>query len=110
IQGLDGTQGVIIPRQNVRNLMLREEVVQAVAEGKFHIWPVETVDEGIAILTGVPAGELQEDGTYPEGTVNALVVQGLRRLAETLQKFGKEEGERKEAGENVRKERSGEEG
>ena len=108
IQGLDGTQGVIIPKQNVRNLMLREEVVQAVAEGKFHIWPVETVDEGISILTGVPAGELQEDGTYPEGTVNALVVQGLRRLAETLQKFGKE-GERKEAAENTQREPSGEE-
>lgn len=104
IQGLDGTQGVIIPKRNVRNLMLREEVVQAVAEGKFHIWPVETVDEGIEILTGVPAGQLQEDGTYPEGTVNALVVQGLRRLAETLQKFGKEEGERKEPEENAQKE------
>ncbi|MBC7222990.1 MAG: AAA family ATPase [Anaerolineae bacterium] len=105
IQGLDGTQGVIIPKQNVHNLMLREEVVQAVAEGKFHIWPVETVDQGIEILTGVPAGELQEDGTYPEGTVNFLVVQGLRRLAETLQKFGKEEAERKEPEENAQKER-----
>jgi len=99
IQGLDGTQGVIIPQRNVRNLMLREEVIQAVEEGEFHIWPVETVDEGIAVLTGVEAGEMQEDGTYPEGTVNSLVVKGLCRLAETLREFGKgkeEEAEEKE--------------
>jgi len=100
IQGLDGAQGVIIPQRNVRNLMLRDEVIQAVEEGEFHIWPVETVDEGIAVLTGVEAGEVQEDGTYPEGTVSDLVVKGLHRLAETLREFGKgkeEEAEEKDA-------------
>ncbi|MGQ9584281.1 MAG: AAA family ATPase [Anaerolineae bacterium] len=97
-QGLDGAQGVIIPRRNVRNLMLREEVIRAVEEGKFHIWPVDTVDEGIAILTGVEAGQLQEDGTYPEGTVNYRVVEGLRRLAERLREFNKAEEEREGKG------------
>jgi lon-related putative ATP-dependent protease len=101
-RGLTSTQGVIIPTQNVRNLMLREDVAQAVREGKFHVYPISTVDEGIAFLTGREAGELQEDGAYPEGTVHALVNARLEELAKaaTEEKQGeaKEEGEA-EAGE-----------
>lgn len=87
INGLTGKQGVIIPRQNVKNLMLNDDVVKAVEEGMFHIYPVSTVDEGIEILTGVPAGEKQPDGTYPEGTVNDLVYRKLRYYAETTAKY-----------------------
>lgn len=86
--GLTGDQGVIIPVQNVRHLMLKEEVVQAVREGKFSIWPVKTIDEGIELLTGVPAGEMQPDGAYPERTVHFLVDQRLGRFAETAKEFG----------------------
>ncbi|HQF98962.1 MAG TPA: ATP-binding protein, partial [Candidatus Aminicenantes bacterium] len=80
-QGLTGTQGVMIPVQNVRNLMLRRDVVAAAAEGRFHIYPVRTIDEGIEILTGVPAGRKSEDGTWEERTVNFLVDRELERLA-----------------------------
>ena len=86
-KGLTGDQGVMIPHQNVRNLMLREDVVKAVHEGKFHIYEVKTVDEGIGILTGVPAGERQADGTYPEGTVNYRVDKRLGELAEGLKGY-----------------------
>ncbi|MDI6848640.1 MAG: AAA family ATPase [Candidatus Saccharicenans sp.] len=70
-RGLTGTQGVIIPHQNVSNLMLKEEVVQAVAAGKFHVYPIRTVDEGLEILTGLRAGERLEDGNYEPETVNS---------------------------------------
>ena len=86
-QGLTGEQGVIIPYQNVKNLMLREDVVEAAAEAKFHIYSVNTIDEGIELLTGVPAGETQEDGTYPEGTVNYLVDTRLREQAESMKSY-----------------------
>jgi lon-related putative ATP-dependent protease len=82
-KGLTGTQGVIIPHQNVDDLMLKTEVVEAVKEGKFHIYSVKTVDQGIEILTGVKAGERKEDGTFPEGSVNFLVNQQLKTYAET---------------------------
>jgi len=72
-RGLNGKHGVIIPYQNVRNLALNDEVIEAVKEGKFHIYAVKTIDEGIEILTGMKAGEKREDGTYPEGTINYLV-------------------------------------
>jgi len=91
-KGLTGEQGVLIPAQNVDNLMLSDEVVEAVKEGKFHIYPVSTVEEGIETLTGVPAGTLQEDGTYPEGTVFARVAERLERIREAL-KEEKEKGE-----------------
>lgn len=87
IKGLTGEQGVIIPVQNVKNLMLNDDVVEAVKEGTFHIYPVSTVDEGIEILTGVPAGEKKSDGTYPEGTVNDRVYKKLRYFAETTAKY-----------------------
>lgn len=96
--GLTGDQGVIIPAANACNLMLREDVIQAVAAGRFHIWPVRTVDEGIALLTGAPAGERGPDGAYPPDSVNGRVDRKLRELAEKLQNFGqkpKENGDKK---------------
>ncbi|MDY0040749.1 MAG: AAA family ATPase, partial [Desulforhabdus sp.] len=90
-KGLTGTQGVMIPSKNVRNLMLQEEVVEAVKEGKFHIWPVSTIEEGIEILTGMEAGKLQEDGTYPEGTLFRKVDDRLRKIAEIVKEFGKDQ-------------------
>ncbi len=92
-QGLTGQQGVLIPRSNVQNLMLREEVVEAVRSGQFHVWPVDTVDQGIEILTGVAAGEEQPDGTFPEGSVNARVARRLQELAETTREWGDEDRE-----------------
>jgi len=88
-RGLTGEQGVIIPQQNAVNLMLRDEVREAVAAGQFHLYPVRTVDEGIAILTGAPAGELQEDGSYPEGSVHARVMARLEEIAANLKEKGK---------------------
>jgi len=88
-KGLTGQQGVIIPAANVQTLMLREDVVEAVAAGQFHIYPVSSVDEGIAILTGLPAGERGPDGRYAEGTVNRRVDDALRGLAVRLRNFGK---------------------
>jgi lon-related putative ATP-dependent protease len=89
-KGLTGEQGVMIPHKNVRNLMLDQEVVDAVAEGKFHIWPVETVEEGLKILTGLDAGALEEDGTYPEGTIYRRVDDRLKQISEIVRKFAKE--------------------
>jgi hypothetical protein len=86
--GLTGEQGVILPATNVPHLMLREEVVAAVAAGRFHLYPVRTIDEGIEILTGVPAGARDSDGVYPPNTVNGRVDRQLRSLAEKLQQFG----------------------
>jgi ATP-dependent Lon protease len=86
-RGLTGRQGVMIPRQNVQDLMLRNEVVQAAAEGKFHIYPVATIDEGTEILTGIEAGKKQEDGTFEEGTINEMVDLELQRLALGWKKF-----------------------
>jgi len=88
-RGLTGDQGVIIPQSNVKNLMLRQDVVDAVEAGRFHVYPVETIDEGIEILTGVPAGEPGPEGEYPEGTINDKVAQRLAELAEKRSQFGK---------------------
>ena len=88
-KGLTGKQGVMIPAKNVNNLMLRRDVVEAVKKGKFHIYPVSTVVEGIEILTGMKAGELQEDGTYPEGTLFRQVDDKLQEMAEMEKEFGK---------------------
>ena len=86
-KGLTGAQGVIIPHQNTQNLMLRQDVVQAVAAGKFHIYPIKSVDKGMEILTGIEAGEAREDGTFEENTVNALVDKELERLASSWKGF-----------------------
>ncbi|HDT13046.1 MAG TPA: ATP-binding protein, partial [Candidatus Aminicenantes bacterium] len=86
-KGLTGTQGVLVPHQNAQNLMLRSDVVAAVKEGKFRVYPVKTIDEGIEILTGIEAGQAAEDGSYPEGTVHFLVDRELQRLAKGWKAF-----------------------
>ncbi len=85
-RGLTGKQGVLIPASNTKNLMLREDVVEAVKQNKFFIYPVTHIDEGIEILTGIPAGKLLEDGSYPEETINGLAVKRLKSLAEKQKK------------------------
>lgn len=80
-RGLTGAQGVMVPEANVRHLMLRGDVVEAVRAGRFHVWPVRTVDEGIELLTGLPAGERDEKGRFPEGSVNAMVEERLLEFA-----------------------------
>ena len=82
MRGLDGNHGVIIPQQNVRNLNLSEEVISAVKSGKFHIYAISTIEEGIEILTGVPAGSKDENGKFPAGTINYLVYNKLKKYAE----------------------------
>jgi lon-related putative ATP-dependent protease len=86
-KGFTGKQGVMIPESNVQNLMLKEEIVEAVKAGKFHIYSVKTIDEGIEILTGVKAGERRKDGTFENGTVNYSVDKHLKEMAEKLREF-----------------------
>jgi lon-related putative ATP-dependent protease len=93
--GLNGRQGVMIPASNVKNLMLKEEVVEAVKKRKFHIWPVGSIDEGIEVLTGVPAGVRGSDGAFPENTVHGRVDKRLSELAERIKSFGKDEASNK---------------
>jgi len=81
-RGLTGEQGVLIPRANVKHLMLRPDLVEAVREGRFHVWAVATVDEGMEILSGLSMGERDAEGRFPEGTVNRLVDDRLAELAE----------------------------
>lgn len=100
-RGLSGAQGVMIPKSNEKDLMLKEEVVEAVAQGKFHIWSVSHINEGIELLTGQRAGERNTDGVYPEGTINALVDIKLRTLAEGLRDFGKGKNGKNENNGNV---------
>ena len=85
--GLTGTQGVIIPHQNIKNLMLREDVVDAVKDGKFHIYAVKTIDEGLEVLTGLEAGERGPHGAFPPGTVNGLVAARLKELNDGMRGF-----------------------
>ncbi|MBC7261927.1 MAG: ATP-dependent protease, partial [Chloroflexi bacterium] len=89
-KGLTGKQGVIIPQSNVKNLMLKEAVLEAVRKGLFHVYAVENVDQGLEILTGVTAGVRGPDGKFPDGSVHARVDARLCKLAEDLQNFGKE--------------------
>lgn len=88
--GLTGKQGVVIPRTNVDNLMLRADIVQAVEEGRFTIYAIDTVDDGIEILTGVKAGKLDNKGNYPKGTVNYLVEESLRQYYQDYARYAKE--------------------
>ena len=85
-RGLTGDQGVIIPIQNVRNLHLPDEIIEAVRKGVFHIYSVSTIDEGIEILTGVPAGKQTKTGAFPAGTINYLVYEKLKRYYENSKK------------------------
>ncbi len=100
LRGLDGSHGVIIPKRNVKNLMLKKDVVEAVRDGKFHIYEIDHVDEGVEILMGIPAGELSEDGTYPEGTLHHLVSKRLAEIREALKGKKHKKGEEKEEDEN----------
>jgi lon-related putative ATP-dependent protease len=87
INGLTGKQGVMIPESNVQNLMLKEEIVEAVKSGKFHIYTVRTIDEGIELLTGVKAGKLLPDGSYEEDTVYYKVDKRLQEMADILKQY-----------------------
>src|SRR5499426_3897813 len=87
-RGLTGEQGVMVPAANVKNLMLKEEVVEAVRAGRFHVWGVSHIDEGIELLMECVAGEKAADGTFPEGTVHRLVQDRLREYAEQVREFG----------------------
>ena len=91
-RGLTGKQGVLIPGANVQHLMLREDVVQACADGRFAVYPIATIDEGIARLTGLEAGERQADGVFPPGSINRRVEDRLRAFADIRKNFGKEGG------------------
>lgn len=81
LRGFNGEQGVIIPKQNVRNLSLNDEVIDSVRKGKFHIYAVGTIDEGIEILTGVPAGKKDKNGKFPLGTINYLAYEKLKKFS-----------------------------
>lgn len=87
-RGLTGDQGVLIPSSNVKHLMLRDDVVQAATEGRFHIYPVSTVDEAITLLTGVAAGEADAKGAYPEGSVNQRIEARINELIALRKEFG----------------------
>ena len=87
-RGLTGRQGVLIPASNVKHLMLDPEVVEAVRAGRFAVYPVETVDQGVEILTGVTAGAPGPDGIYPEGTIHRRVADRLKAYAERRRRFG----------------------
>ena len=87
VKGLTGTQGVLIPVENVDDLMLRNDVIEAVAKGKFHIFPVTTVEEGIEILTGVKAGKRNAQGKFEQGSVFARADERLREMAKTLSEY-----------------------
>ncbi len=89
-KGLTGQQGVLIPSSNVQNLMLREDIVEAIKEGKFSVYSVESVDEGIEILTGVPAGKRLEGGKFEDGSINDRAQKRLEQLARVMREFGKE--------------------
>jgi predicted ATP-dependent protease len=87
-RGLTGEQGVMVPAANVRNLMLKDEVVEAVRAERFHVWAVSHIDQGIELLMARAAGERSADGTFPEGTVHRLVQDRLREYAERVRQFG----------------------
>jgi predicted ATP-dependent protease len=89
-RGLTGDQGVIIPAPNVRHLMLRRDVVEAAEAGKFHIFAVRTIDEGIALLSGMPAGEADENQEYPAGTFNRRVHDRIVTFAERRKAFARD--------------------
>jgi lon-related putative ATP-dependent protease len=97
-KGFNGKQGVIIPASNIKDLMLKEEVVEAVKAGNFHIYPASTIDEGIEVLTGLKAGKRLEDGSFEPDSINDRVQKRLVALAERLRDFTK--GEEKTQGTN----------
>ena len=86
MRGLTGNHGVIIPIQNVRNLHLDDEIIDTVKEGKFHIYAIENIEQGIEILTGVPAGRKDKNGRFPAGTINYLAYEKLKKYAKNAEK------------------------
>jgi lon-related putative ATP-dependent protease len=86
-RGLTGEQGVLIPAANVKHLMLRQDVVDAVAAGEFFIYAIDAIEQGIEVLTGIPAGEMDDDGNFPEGSINQRVVTRLEHMTETQRAF-----------------------
>ena len=86
MRGLDGSHGVMIPIQNVDNLQLSDEIIEAVKNKQFHIYSVSTIEEGIEVLTGVPAGKKDKDGHFPAGTINYLVYEKLKKYAQISEK------------------------
>lgn len=99
-KGLSGKQGVLIPATNVKNLMLRKDVVDAVFKQEFHVYPIETIDQGIELLTGMDAGEPDENNRYPEDSLNGRVQMRLRKFAENMRDFGKGSEGHQEGGES----------
>lgn len=89
---LTGEQGVILPQSNVQHLMLRQDVIEAVRQGRFHLWAIETIDEGIELLTGIKAGVREPDGSFPEGTVNRAVEERLEQFAGQIKSFAGSNG------------------
>nr|WP_255727799.1 S16 family serine protease [Rhodohalobacter sulfatireducens] len=94
-RGLTGDQGVLIPKANEKNLMLRTDILEAVENDKFHIYSIEHVDEGLKFLTGLDVGLEQEDGTFPEDTLNHKVTLNLKQLADKRKAFATPENGRK---------------
>ncbi len=86
MRGLDGTHGVMIPKQNIKNLQLTDEVIESVKNGLFTIYAISTIDEGIEVLTGVPAGKKDKNGKFPAGTINYLVYEKLKKYAQISEK------------------------
>lgn len=84
MRGLNGEHGVVIPIQNVRNLHLSDEIIDAVKEKKFHVYAISTIDEGIEILTGVPAGKRDKTNNFPLGSINYLAYEKLKKYAKNL--------------------------
>ncbi len=91
-RGLDGSHGVIVPSRNVKNLMLKQEVTDAVRDGKFTVYAIEKMEDGLEILTGMPSGTMGDDGSYPQNSVNYLVTNRLTEIAEALEKKKEENG------------------
>lgn len=95
VKGLKDYQGVIIPKRNVRNLMLSKKVATAVKDGTFNIYAIDTIEEGLEILTGIEAGIMKEDGTYDKNTLNAKVYDNLKKMATSYKEFGKAKAHKK---------------
>jgi predicted ATP-dependent protease len=99
-KGLTGRQGVIIPEANVKDLMLKKRVIEAVREGRFHIFPISHIEEGLEILTGKRAGKKRKDGTYPKNSLNSLIEEHLNKLNEIARADQVKEVEKKIKPEN----------
>jgi len=94
VRGLDGSHGVIIPKRNKKNLMLKQEVVDAVKEGKFSVYPIEYIEEGLEILAGMPAGDMRDDGSYAADTVNYLLMKRFEEISIALEKKKEKEDDK----------------